>query len=364
MKKEPLLNQYALLNTVILSAEYLLRSSYPPSKSNNSIFFQYTRTQALDAILKSGSIWATNMKYLNDSLEYKSGIATIDSVYSKRNTAFNQNVRKNLQTYSTQYNDDEFSTFSTSFCEEGDLLSQWITYAKEGGVSIGFDFSIDNLYWGQKINDNFYRTNAMKYPLSVMYVPLNPKPQPEDEHIRIIKKVIKNISSTGMTTDIEKLTYYMLLCYIKNCDFKQEREHRIVSVPCVNSISSGKMKEYASEVKTMIQDSHVFRPYIELYPITKDDELTNLPIAEIIVGPASNQNNIFKSIVYKLEHSYIEDIKIEIPSPEKYKERKAKYKKLVGQITKRNPNIDYRNIIHFCEPWGLIVKTSESSYVF
>lgn len=291
MKKEPLLYQYALLNTVISSAEDLLRSSYPP-RTDISIFYQYTRTQALDAILKSGSIWATNMKYLNDSLEYKSGIATIDSVYSKGKTAFDQSVRKNLKTYSAQYNDDEFSAFSASFCEEGDLLSQWITYAKEGGVSIGFDFSIDNLYWGQKINDNYYRTNAMKYPLSVMYVPLNPEPQPENEHIQIIKDVINNISSTGMTTDIERLTYYMLLCYIKNFDFKQEREHRIVSVPCVNSISSGIMKEYISEIKTMIQDSHVFRPYIELYPITKDDELANLPIAEIIVGPASNQINI------------------------------------------------------------------------
>ena len=367
MNNYTLENSY-VVNNVIFSAEKILRDQFESTSSSellsNKFYYQYTQMKTLNAILESGCLWATDMKYLNDSLEYRSGIETIANLYSHSKSKTSSEIKERLSKYKKEYEKDAFSTFSISFCEDGDLLTQWITYAKEGGVSIGFDFSDDNMYWSQKINESYFRTNAMKKPLSVMYVPQNSDYQLKDEYKNNIRNVMQKIITSGMTTNIERLAFYMVLCYIKNADFEPEREHRVVSVPCVNSISSGKEIDYLSPIKTLLQNSNVFRPYIELYPINNKQELCKLPIAEIIVGPASNQDNIFKSLVYKLEHSFTDNVKIEIPSKNKIDERRIRYKELVQKLGHCHSRKEVKNKIHFCEQWGLIIRTSESSYVF
>lgn len=362
--KNESINEARIMNNVIYYAESIIRKNLEEEKSDN-IYYQYTKMQTLDAILNGGCLRATDMKYLNDSLEYQLGINTIDRLYKNNHSNMSIRIREKLEKYKNEYEKDEFSTFSISFCEDGDLLSQWITYAKEGGVSIGFDFSIDSLYWGQKIDKSYYLTNVMKNPLKVIYVSQGSSNNLKEEQIRKIKSIMKEITNAGMTTNLEKMAFYMVLCYIKNSEFVTEKEHRIVSVPCYNAISSGDEKKRLSEIKTTLQDSHVFRPYIELFPIYANQEIAKLPIAEIIVGPASNQKSIFRSLVYKLEHSFTESVKIEKPSKGKLTERRKRYDKIVNKMKSQNPDInDIDDRIHFCENWGLIIRTSESSYVF
>ena len=101
-----------------------------------------------------------------------------------------------------------------------------------------------------------------------------------------------------------------------------------------------------------------------MYPITEDNTAAKLPIAELIVGPASNQKNIYKSLVYKLEHSYTEDIKIEIPKPEIMEKRKKRFKQRLEEMKKDFTDEEIKERIHFCEKWGLIIRMSDSSYVF
>lgn len=356
-----------LLYGLILKAESILRKCLGSDKGEN-YYYQYTKMKSFEAMINSGSMWATNMKYLNDYLEFQLGIKTVENLFSSYSDMMSREILKDLSDFKKEYENDVFSTFSVSFCEEGDLLSQWITYAKEGGISVGFDFSDESLYWGQKIDAEYYRTNIMKDPMKLMYVPHNSPDSLSDVYTNRIMAFINEIKlqkKGGMKTDIEKLAFEMILCYIKNDHFIQEKEHRIVSVPCINLLSCADEKKYSSEIKTALQESHVFRPYIVLYPITEDNKAAKLPIAELIVGPASNQNNIYKSLVYKLEHSYTEDIKIEIPKPEIMKKRKKRYEQLIEEM-KMDPakkdKIDEK--IHFCEKWGLIIRISESSYVF
>ena len=348
---------------VIFAAEALLRDCLSSGSDGDNIFYQYTKMETLEAIWGSGCLRATDMKYLNDSLEYQSGINTIKEIYANDTDPNSKIIRKNLNKYKNEYERNNFSTFSISFCEDGDLLSQWITYAKEGGVSIGFDFSSDSLFWGQKISDYYFRTNEMKKPLEVMYVnSQNPLTKTQEHNI---KGLMEKITGSEMTTSDERLAFYMALCYIKNSDFSPEREHRIVSIPCHNGISYGDEKKRFSEIKTSLQSSHVFRPYIELYPIKKDNSFAGLPVAEIIVGPASNQVSIFNSLINKLEHSFSEDIKFEVPSSKIITARKKRYAALVSDMKNKKMKInEIYNKIHFCEKWGLIIRTSESSYVF
>lgn len=358
------------LYCLILKAENMLRSCFESGKKDQ-LYYQYTKMKSLEAMLSSGCLWATNTKYLNDYLEYQLGIDLVYNLFSSRRDKLSKEICQDLLEYRKEYENDVFSTFSVSFCEEGDLLSQWITYAKEGGISIGFDFSDDSLYWGQKIDKSFYKTNLMKDPMKLMYVSRDPSAKLRSDYKKKIITLMKEIKTAHqkqgvVKTDVEKLAFYMVLGFIKNIHFVQEKEHRIVTVPCFNNLSYDKdEKKYLSEIKTVLQDSHVFRPYIELYPVDRNSTPKKLPISELIVGPASNQKNIFRSLIYKLEHSYVEDIKIAVPKPKKLKERKLRFKAIVDEMKKKNmTETEINDKIYFCEKWGLIIKTSESSYIF
>lgn len=114
--------------------------------------YYYTSTDTMRYILGSGDIYATNIRYMNDSEEYTNGLNEIKLLMLDkkmvqawitkrgRNDVKISDMKKIFTDKNLKKNRENREFYSISFCEKNDLLSQWAIYAKEAGVSIQMDF--------------------------------------------------------------------------------------------------------------------------------------------------------------------------------------------------------------------------------
>jgi hypothetical protein len=106
------------------------------------ILYHYTSMQGLLSIAEKGRIWATHIRYLNDSSE----IVTMWKAVLRRLEQRRECAKSTDEAHSIseiiKATDDRRSLneFVASFSEKGDDLSQWRAYCPAGaGFSIGFD---------------------------------------------------------------------------------------------------------------------------------------------------------------------------------------------------------------------------------
>jgi hypothetical protein len=96
--------------------------------------YHYTTALGLHGILKSKTLWASDAHFLNDRLELVYGHELIRGFLTRQSgplaAALLRGEPKDVQ---------GAAIYVTSFCEQGDLLSQWRGYAHpEDGYSIAF----------------------------------------------------------------------------------------------------------------------------------------------------------------------------------------------------------------------------------
>jgi len=101
---------------------------------------------ALLNIISTRKLWATNVKFLNDSHETQYGHKIVKQIITKllENEKSEEIIKVlKLTQHLLTIDDGITNTYIVCFSEKGDLLSQWKGYAnQEEGVSIGFDPSI------------------------------------------------------------------------------------------------------------------------------------------------------------------------------------------------------------------------------
>ncbi|MGZ9080520.1 MAG: DUF2971 domain-containing protein [Burkholderiales bacterium] len=104
------------------------------------LLFHYTTIGGAYGILSSDSLWMTKIRYLNDTSELEIGITTfrnlLEDLIRRPGPADEVEllgiVKDGLESYIGS------NICVSSFCEHGDLLSQWRWYGEGGrGVSIG-----------------------------------------------------------------------------------------------------------------------------------------------------------------------------------------------------------------------------------
>jgi len=119
------------------------------------MIWHYTNAQGLLGILGSRTLWASSADYLNDFSELHFGrtafIAALDRVVKQLGGSTDEHG-KPLRGWglwvTAEHMRERFSpesvprlpgAFVTSFCSDGDLLSQWRGYSGGAGFSIAFD---------------------------------------------------------------------------------------------------------------------------------------------------------------------------------------------------------------------------------
>lgn len=104
--------------------------------------YHYTTLKGLLGIVSSRGLWASDIRYMNDSAEMKHAADLIKKDIARRIAGGHSNPKllNQLQYWVGHRIDHGHMLFSASFRSNGNLLSQWRGYSTHGkGVSIGFD---------------------------------------------------------------------------------------------------------------------------------------------------------------------------------------------------------------------------------
>lgn len=107
-----------------------------------SHLYHYTRVAGLIGILNDRAMRATSIHCLNDSTEYLYAFQLVSRMLERRKDdypglagAVEDALQTRLKTFPRQ------SRFVVCFSEEADSLSQWRSYAEQGGVNLAFEFA-------------------------------------------------------------------------------------------------------------------------------------------------------------------------------------------------------------------------------
>ncbi len=115
-----------------------------------TVLYHYTSMDALLAIVASGRIRASHIRYLNDSSEVKWMWQAVVQQLERRKMSANTREHAEMlaQVLDKVENRRHRGEFVASFSESGDDLSQWRAYCSTGpGISIGFHAAALQTQW-------------------------------------------------------------------------------------------------------------------------------------------------------------------------------------------------------------------------
>lgn len=254
--------------------------------------YHYTSADGLIGILTSKSIWLTDLRYMNDASELQYSKALIrdrlderskDQTISSEQVEFLKRIRDSFDPFSNR-----FTAFSASFCEEGNLLSQWRAYRGQGGgYAIGFDFfhtirfldkpcSLRKVIYDEKQQINQIDSTIDSFLKSIE----NQSSEKEDEYISssILPAYCQAFSST---------VGEYLFCF-KHPDFHEEKEWRLVHSCSVDpTFDRGKKLDLPSfrAFHGNVIPYHILH-LDNVLSVSKDDVYgVPFPIVELLIGP-------------------------------------------------------------------------------
>jgi hypothetical protein len=196
------------------------------------LLFHYTSIAGAYGILSGDTLWMTKIRYLNDTSELEIGIHTfrelLDQLATEPRPADEALLLKTVKEGLLSYIGSNICV--ASFCEHGDLLSQWRWYGEGGrGVSIGVSSHVLRGMARSRIHlwKCFYDATAHRTLLLA--------------HVdRLLDMYHAEKAAHGGVLPSEQ-QHYMLQRFfvsflqiapiIKNPNFAEEREWRLVSWP-------------------------------------------------------------------------------------------------------------------------------------
>jgi hypothetical protein len=255
--------------------------------------YHYTDLNGLLGILEHRNIWATSVTYLNDSEELKYAFGLMrkeiknqEASVSYEDSSFLKELEGQLDETEKGLNPNSSTRFDNifvcSFCEDGDLLSQWRGYCLDGdGYSVGFNF-------GGQIFEKVLDQGFELWPCMYME---------EDQ-----RKVIQAFLQDGLDRLHKKLSdwsqqksalnraramhainlrieFVRIACILKHPKFSEEREWRWIPhtayMPRDNEISYRKKPTKIPYIKIKLAEPSEF-----------------IPIDRIYVGPTPQRNQM------------------------------------------------------------------------
>jgi hypothetical protein len=254
----------------------------------------YTSVDALLSIVKSRALWATNVRYLNDSSESELGLKLIRRIAGEaRNTAagIDFEILTQLVDWLDRPRSDAASVYVLSFSEAHNQLSQWRGYTRHGqGVCLSIDSGLlvnrmqaqgwtfqncrynqpSQLAWADAILSRIRREAATNY------------------------SGIEENKPNGFETVLENTLSDLLqvAATIKHDAFAREREVRFIS-PVID-IGDHSVR-YRPGRTTRI-------PFVEFALAAGEDSLS---IHEIMVGPGPAQHSLRLSVIDALKQNRV-----------------------------------------------------------
>lgn len=265
------------------------------------ILYHYTDTNGAMSILNKNEFWATNIYFLNDSSELEYGLNIVDlNLEAFINTISDPTINKTLthlrDGVQTFFRNSEF--FLVSFCEDGDLLSQWRGYAKgTAGVSLGM--AVDKIH---PVVDPYGKINKIIYDPKIQNGIV--KDSFDDLltfAVNALKAVPVNFDLLTFTRRFMQLTGFFVSSF-KHPSFSEEREWRLL-------IDNDSTPAPSLPIRFRSRNG-VITPYVEC-PIGNKNA-PNDYLSELIISPTSNQKLMVDSFQYYLTWLQFSNYKIRV----------------------------------------------------
>jgi len=246
------------------------------------ILYHYTTAEGLLSMLGSGHLWATDAAFMNDPQELRYGFDLLAEVASRQKNLQRTNLLKDLLRRINDVIQEKTSSgrvYVVSFCQNGDLLSQWRAYgAFGGGYAVGLKTACLS---GPRLQES--------EPARV----LRPVIYGRDKQVRMLKGWLKTFVESGHMPGgrvdyADLLTLFSdYLVTFKNPSYREEQEWRLIQ-----------FGRYVGSTKRRLTEGEViwptcFRvrkgqilPYVDLDLTGSSGRLHGkLPVNEIVCGP-------------------------------------------------------------------------------
>ncbi len=273
------------------------------------ILHHYTDAFGVHGIVTSNCLWATAAQFSNDlsEIEYAASIAMeiIEELWGhKKNLSswqqlLAEHVRQLLATPLHTFG----QPFIVSFCEDGDLLSQWRAYGRMSGFSLAFS----PLCRHQQVHlvcRKGFRTVVRRVVCD---------PDKQRARLRfILGNLIKLVNGFSFATTSQEgasahleLSLLLVLemtdwaCAVKHEAFSEEHEWRIITYPRGATLVGTRPEKY--EGVSVRPTSKLLLPYMILEAPTGK----RLPLVEIRCGPSQLQEQSGRALNILLrKHGY------------------------------------------------------------
>jgi len=248
----------------------------PNIETKSEHLYHYTDANGLIGILEKNEIWATDSRFLNDSMEIKAGIDLAKNHLKSK--------VKELENSETKYKEEIIhfygvlsnlieqnlinrNIYIASFTKHRDNLRQWMSYCPaNAGYAIVF-----------KTDKLFDHPPTLSESLAKRLMDVNYKKELDDEELepeRLIKKlehlIFQKEDIPAYTLELSNRLVFKCAA-IKNEEFYDEDEVRLLMLSDINK----------SNKRNHRNKSGIILPYQKF-------EITKNCISEIIIGPNAN----------------------------------------------------------------------------
>jgi hypothetical protein len=250
-----------------------LGKSVPPA-----FLYHYTSQDGLIGIFSNNEIWASKIRYTNDSSEFIQSLKYVKSELNKELELAAKDLKEELLFLLDSIDHvDSVNICICSFTTDGDLLSQWRAYSGNGvGYSIGFDGP--TLAMAAR-NESFILAKCI-YDQEIQETRLD----------EFVGRTLEQLKSGKYNIEAIVNELCLLASVMKNEKFQEEEEWRLLSEPL--SVKRDRFK-FRSGKATII-------PY---YCIPLNEENAIVKIREVVCGP-SECVDLVKSSVTQLLMKY------------------------------------------------------------
>lgn len=281
-------------------AEHRPQTNILNQKPPDRDLYHYTSADGLKGVVSDRSLWATNIEYLNDTVEFKHGEEIIRSVVRShmRNAKGARHDFFNAVEMQTDFFQVE-DIFVISLSENDDLLSQWRGYTPSNfGFGIGFDpeslttalSTLDKMQLVQCVYEDSEKKEYAKTLLDKfleMWITHRQLDRADDDIIMTVSpSIMFNVYST------------YLAAAMKHHAFAEEKEWRLLGV-CRNP-----KRVHFRPGKSFLT------PYIELQWGKGTNASEAQPIRSITVGPCPDPKLASKSVSRLLKSSSLENVQV------------------------------------------------------
>ncbi|MCM1043918.1 MAG: hypothetical protein NC417_00255 [Candidatus Gastranaerophilales bacterium] len=191
---------------------------------------------------------------------------------------------------------EEITSYSISFSQARDLLSQWSMYAGESGVSIRMNFSGGEEFRGYSAEGG-ERTpltdDKTKVTVQKVYYCTKDVMEPA-AYQKVAEEICQKITDDSMeVTQKDMEANYLeiwkkMTPYVKRAEFRAEEEYRLVF----------EQRQWKTPFRIDYRNSeNVLKPYLDV------ECVGGWPVCEIVIGPGFNQEVVFNSVLHFLNNT-------------------------------------------------------------